>query len=63
MESKWKVSSNLIGDTKMYAVYRLLDVNAVDHSGNREYATEFMADREAARAIADRMNAEEGSSC
>jgi len=60
MKSEWKVTSNLIGDTKMYAVFRLIDKHAVDHSGNREYATEFMKDREAVRAIADRMNAEEG---
>ncbi|NLD51457.1 MAG: hypothetical protein GX650_01055 [Clostridiales bacterium] len=63
MEQKhgpWRVASNLIGDKKMYAAYRLIDIDAIDHSGNREYASEFMADRDKARDIADRLNAEAG---
>lgn len=37
MKSEWRVTSNRINGIKMYGVYRQLDVNAVDHSGNREY--------------------------
>ena len=53
---KWKVTSNPIGDKLMYAVVRIKDVNEVDHSGNREYATGFMEDKQEAQKIADRMN-------
>ena len=38
MKSEWKVTSNPINGKTMYAVYRLKDINAVDHSGNREFA-------------------------
>lgn len=56
MKSLWKVTSNPIGDTVKYAVYRLLDVKALDHSGNREHATGYMDDRAAAQLLADQMN-------
>lgn len=58
MKSKWKVSSNTIGGEKMYIVFRLRDVNEVDHSGNREYASEYMASALEAQAIADKFNSE-----
>jgi hypothetical protein len=57
---KWKVASQYVGDTKMYAVYRLRDVNEVDHSGNREYAGGWIEVREPAQIIADQLNSEEG---
>lgn len=57
--SKWKVTSNYIGDKKMYAVYRLRDINAVDHSGNREYAGGWIENREAVQIVADQLNGEE----
>lgn len=53
---KWKVTSNPIGGMSMYAVYRIRDIDAVDHSGNREYATGFMDDKQEAQKIADRLN-------
>ena len=56
MKSKWKVTSNPIGDRIKYAVYRLLDQQKTDHSGNREFATMYMDDREQAQTIADQMN-------
>ena len=56
MKSKWKVTSNPIGDRIKYAVYRLLDQQKTDHSGNREFATMYMDDRAQAQAIADQMN-------
>ena len=34
--SKWRVSSNGWGEDNTYQVYRRIDVNATDHSGNRE---------------------------
>lgn len=54
--SRWKVTSNLIGGDKMYAVYRLRDINAVDHSGNREYAGGWTSNREGAQIVADQLN-------
>ena len=41
---------------RLYAVYRLRDENAIDHSGNREFATGYMEDKAEAQRIADRMN-------
>jgi len=60
MKSPWKVSSNPIEDSMQYGVYRLQDMNEVDHSGNREYGSELMTDRHAAKALAVRLNMEEG---
>lgn len=57
MKGKWSVTSNIIGDEKCFAVYRLRDVNAVDHSGNREFATDWLESRAQAKAIADQLNA------
>jgi hypothetical protein len=56
---KWKVTYQYIGNKKMYAVYRLRDVNAVDHSGNREYAGGWTENREAAEVVADQLNEKE----
>ena len=56
MKGKWKVSSNFIGDEKMYSVYRLRDVDKIDHSGNREYAGDWTENREAAQVLADQLN-------
>lgn len=58
MKSKWKVTSNPIGGKTMYGVYRILDTNEVDHSGNREHYGDYVESREAAAAIAARLNAE-----
>lgn len=46
MKSKWKVTSNVINGEKMYAVYRLIDENKLDHSGNREYHGEYRYSKE-----------------
>jgi len=59
MKSKWKVTSNPIGDKLMYAVYRIRDTSKPVHSGNMELATGYMGDRAEAEAIADKLNAEE----
>lgn len=58
MKSEWKVTSNNINGKKMYAVYRLRDTTAVDHSGNREMATDYMDDRAEAVVIAEKLNKE-----
>ena len=58
MKSVWKITSNYIGEEKMYAVYRLRDVNSIDHSGNREYASDYMTDRKDAEALANKLNKE-----
>lgn len=60
MKSPWKVTYQWIGDCKMYAAYRLRNVNEVDHSGNREYAGDYTEDRDKAQELADRLNAQEG---
>lgn len=59
MKGKWKVSCNTICGEKMYIVFRLRGVNKTDHSGNREYGSEYMASREDAQVIADSLNSEE----
>lgn len=58
MVGKWDITANPIGDKIMYAVYRLRDTKAVDHSGNREYATSYMDSRIKAESIAAEMNGE-----
>lgn len=63
MKSEWRVTTNYIatdeGRVPMYGVYRLLDVDAVDHSGNRETLGRWFEDRELAQVYADTMNEEE----
>lgn len=56
MKSEWRVTSNFINGKKVYAVYRLLDIKAVDHSGNREYAGNYVEDRKACEAAAYALN-------
>ncbi len=58
MKSIWKVTRNIINDKSMYAVYRIKDTSSVDHSGNREYATDFMDEKEEADNIAKSLNSE-----
>lgn len=60
---KWKVASNYIGGEKMYAAYRLKDINEVDHSGNREYAGCWSENREAVQVVADQLNEREDKEC
>lgn len=58
MKSKWKVTTNIIGGKRMYGVYRTLDINAVDHSGNREMYGDYTDNREEAKSIAEKLNIE-----
>lgn len=59
IKSEWKVMSNTINGERMYVVYRLIDKNAVDHSGNREYFGCYVTDHEYAEFTADRLNKQE----
>jgi hypothetical protein len=58
MKGKWKVSHNYAGGETFIQVYRLRDVQKVDHSGNREYASIIFETDEEAQAFADYLNAE-----
>ena len=63
MKSEWRVTSNLINGQKLYGVYRLLDMDEVDHSGNREHLDVWVADRCIAEKLAERYNMKEESGC
>ena len=56
MQSPWEVTSLVIGGRRVYAVYRLRDPGATDHSGNREYAGGYLEDKEKAEARAAELN-------
>ena len=56
MKSQWKVASNFINGEKIYQVFRLLDVNGVDHSGNREYLPGVYHSQQKAQMMANRSN-------
>ena len=56
MKSEWRVTSNYIGGQTMYGVYRLRNINEIDHSGNREYAGGYSNDRQVAVKLAAELN-------
>lgn len=56
MKSKWNVTTQKIGDTRKYAVYRLRDIHATQHSGNMEMGTLYHDSRALAQFVADLMN-------
>ncbi len=58
MKGPWKVTSNVINGETMYGVYRQIDVNAVDHSGNREHYGNYLDNRDKAAEIAQALNKE-----
>ena len=53
------VSCNYFNGERHYQVYRLINVHAVDHSGNREYRDVVFSDKSSAQAYADYLNEEE----
>lgn len=57
--SLWKVSTNRIAERTLYQVYRNIDINEVDHSGNRETRGGLYDSRHDAEALARRLNSEE----
>lgn len=56
MKSEWKTTSNMINGKWMYRIYRLIDKDDVDHSGNREYAGEYIKDESMANAACKALN-------
>jgi len=56
MKGKWKVTSNVINGKTMYAAVRIKNLSAVDHSGNREYGTEYMEDFKEPLKVARNLN-------
>lgn len=59
-KSEWRVTTNYIatdeGRVPMYGVYRIRNINEVDHSGNRETLGRWFEEKELAQAYADAMN-------
>lgn len=60
MASHWKVSRNPVGDETLYGVYRKIDENAIDHSGNREDFGRLFSSKAEAEMIAAKLNEVEG---
>jgi hypothetical protein len=58
MKSKWKVSSQSFDGVKHYQVYRRIDMDEVDHSGNREYEGHVFLNQEEAQKVANELNGE-----
>ncbi len=56
MAGEWSVASQVINGEKVFQVYRLRNVNGIDHSGNREYCGGIFSDKESAQAFADELN-------
>lgn len=57
--SEWRISTNIVAGKEFYQVYRLLDVNEIDHSGNRETRGGLYDSIRDAKALARRLNTEE----
>lgn len=60
--SEWRVSSNPVAGKTFYQVYRIRDIDAVDHSGNRETRGGLYESRIDAEKLAATLNAEEARS-
>ena len=56
--SEWRVSTNPIAEKTFYGVYRIRDIDAPDHSGNRETRGYYETRREAEK-LARLLNEEE----
>lgn len=61
MKSRWKVSSQVCGDIKIYQVYRLRDVDSVDENGNRQYDALIFSDKREALNRVDVLNKTEAN--
>ena len=59
MKSEWRVSTNYVCGGKEYQVYRLLDVDKTDESGNREYDNTIFTSKDRAVELANDLNKEE----
>ena len=56
---EWRVSTNFFGCAKKYIVYRIRDIDKIDHSWNREYRGPYRENYDEAKALADKLNEEE----
>lgn len=57
--SEWRVSSNPSAGKMFCGVYRLRDLDAIDHGGNRETRGGWFETKEAAKRLADTLNKED----
>lgn len=58
MKSKWKITHNYILGRAVFQVYRIRDINEVDHAGNREIWPKIFETEEEAQALVDKLNEE-----
>ena len=56
--SEWRVSSNPVAGKTFYQVYRIRNVNGIDHSGNRETRGGLYESRMDAEKLAATLNEE-----
>ena len=57
-QSEWRVSTNPVAGKTFYGVYRIRDIDAPDHSGNRE-TRGYYETRQEAEKLAALLNEEE----
>ena len=57
--SEWRVTKNMVGGAPWYGVYRIRDLDEVDHNGNREYKPGYFPTRKEAEIYAEYCNKEE----
>ena len=57
-QSEWRVSTNPVAGKTFYGVYRIRDIDAPDHSGNRELRG-YYETRQEAEKLAWLLNQEE----
>ena len=62
MKSEWRVTNNVMMGDKTFGVYRLIDIDVVDHSGNREFQDIWHKERCDAMKVAKRLNESGGNS-
>ena len=59
MQQPWQVSKNYFGEGRyIYQVYRIINPNEPEHSGNRIVRMEAFNDKASAQCEADRLNKE-----
>lgn len=56
--SPWRVSTNPVAGKKFYQVYRIIDVDQIEHSGNRETRGGLYESRQDAEKLAALLNSE-----
>lgn len=56
MKSEWRVQKTPVEDGFVYQIYRIRDINTIDHSGNREYSDRVFDDLDLAEDVARIMN-------